>query len=636
MGDITRRQSFARSSRTPLLAILLVVVLALSLGAVAAAIATNSLPEVRPTATGAPPTVAVAIPAVPPTASDPAVAAALATATPAALTVGTPTPTPTSDGRFAILLLGYGGGGHDGSLLTDAMMVVVGDTERKTISLLSLPRDIWAPLPFDDSPIYAKLNTAYAQATIYRPTPSPRGAFGVGDDHYPGRFTRETVESILGIELDYYVALDFEAFREAVDAIGGLEVVVPNGFTAQYPRNDDPSIDSGWKIVSFAAGPERMDGDRALVYTRARLTLDNSGEGSDFARAVRQRIVLNAFRERLLTATGLTRLPALLTIANQRTQTDYPIPAAADLAKLLVSAREVGIYQATLGLDNYLVEGTGPQGAYILIPRADGASWSQIQAFTQRLLSEPAAAEAIAGHRLTVIDQSGRSGFGERVVDRLAALGYPVGDAIVRTKTSATRLVVRGGDDRMAALLAETLANDLGLSSIPLEVESAQGHAPRTATLELGSDATDATTSRPPANLSAPRSSYGVLHSGYWLPPTATPDLTPTDSGTLTPPVAGDGTVVPDATPDGTPPASQPATTAPATSPQQPPTATKPPAAPAAPVLPSPPTATPAPPPAATSAPPPPAATAAPPPAATSILTRLTPRPAPTIRLPAP
>ena len=98
--------------------------------------------------------------------------AGCAPASPPTATTGPTTSLPSSpiqsnpDGQFAVLLLGYGGPGHDGPYLTDSMMVVIVNPAKKSLTLLSLPRDSWVPLSFTGSKpdSYDKLNTAYAYA----------------------------------------------------------------------------------------------------------------------------------------------------------------------------------------------------------------------------------------------------------------------------------------------------------------------------------------------------------------------------------------------------------------------------------------------------------------------------------------
>ena len=67
-----------------------------------------------------------------------------------------------------------------------------------------------------------------------------------------------------------------------IDAVGGIEVEIPNSFSATYPRHDDPRIDPGWVTISFTAGKEKMDGDRAIQYAE-HAAVDNWQEGNDFA-----------------------------------------------------------------------------------------------------------------------------------------------------------------------------------------------------------------------------------------------------------------------------------------------------------------------------------------------------------------
>src|SRR5262249_29467236 len=131
--------------------------------------------QVAPAATDTPP---ASTPSVqrrsPPTAT------ALAATTLAPTLIPTPrlAPSPTAvDQRYAFLLLGYGGGGHDGTYLTDSMMVLIVDPARKTLTMLSLPRDAWVPMSFDGkTQIYNKVNTAYA--------------FAMNSSFYPNRLDR--------------------------------------------------------------------------------------------------------------------------------------------------------------------------------------------------------------------------------------------------------------------------------------------------------------------------------------------------------------------------------------------------------------------------------------------------------------
>jgi len=447
------------------------------------------------------------------------------------------------DQRVAFLLLGYGGGNHDGAYLTDSMMVVIADPTHKTLTLLSIPRDTWVPLFFDGAtPVYDKINTAYAYAmdpTLY-PDRLPRYAGKQG----AGTFAMDTVSRLLGIPITYYVALDFTGFREMIDAVGGIDVDVPDSFTARYPANDDPTINPGWITVHFSAGLQHMNGERAIEYARARETLDNPSEGSDFARSRRQRQIMEAFKERLLQPGGLVALPRLLLIAAQHMDTNYPIPAAAAMSQLIFQWHAVTFFQAALTTDNYLEEATGPDGLYALVPNAPDHSWRQIRAFARRLWSDPPAATAMADTRIVIQNGSGTADLGERLAAALIALGYRTGDPVAIEPRPTSRLIDETGGK--ASALIPRLTADLGLENA-LTVEPSDAVTGELI-LQLGMDAAGLAP-LVPIDAEAPTSAVGIRRFGLWAPLIDTPTprpaprtfATPTPTGSPT----GEGTPEP-------------------------------------------------------------------------------------------
>jgi len=109
----------------------------------------------------------------------------------------------------------------------------------------------------------------------------------------------ETVRSNFGVDVHRYVRLDLAGFVQIVDAIGGIDLNVPAPlFDDQYP-----TYDYGVQTVSFAAGPQHMDGERALAYARIR------HGSSDFQRAERQQHVIRGVLARLLNPLAWPRLP---------------------------------------------------------------------------------------------------------------------------------------------------------------------------------------------------------------------------------------------------------------------------------------------------------------------------------------
>src|SRR5262249_8151556 len=179
----------------------------------------------------------------------------------------------------------------------------------------------------------------------------------------PGRFAADTLARVLGVPINYYVGLDFQGFRQMVDAVGGISVAVPDSFTARYPANDDASVDPSWMTVRFYRGQQWMNGERAIAFAPARGGSGNPAEANDFARSKGQRLIIEAFKARLFEPGGLLHLPQILTIASHHVDTDYGVPALTQLSTMLLDWKDVRIYQTALSTDNYLAEGTGPDGA---------------------------------------------------------------------------------------------------------------------------------------------------------------------------------------------------------------------------------------------------------------------------------
>jgi LCP family protein required for cell wall assembly len=181
---------------------------------------------------------------------------------------GLPPPAPGS--ALTVLLLGVDRRpGEAGPARMDAIIIARVDPERRRIALLSLPRDLIVNIPGYG---YSRINAASVYGEIY-----PELGGGVAS-------ARNTVSQLLGVPIDYVVHIDFEGFIGAVDAIGGVTLDVPTElYDAQYP-----TMDYGYTVAHFLAGPQHMNGSTALMYARVRHA------DSDFARTQRQQQVIQA------------------------------------------------------------------------------------------------------------------------------------------------------------------------------------------------------------------------------------------------------------------------------------------------------------------------------------------------------
>ena len=260
---------------------------------------------------------------------------------------------PLADERAAnVLIMGYGGQGHEGAYLTDSLLLLHSDLASGKTAQIAVPRDLWVQIPLD-SGRYAKINSAYAY-----------GRGEAGDPVTGGRLATTKVGQVTGLPTSRWVTIDFRGFRSLVDAVGGVDVDVERAFTAQYPANDDPSIDPSWITISFEAGRQQMDGETAIRYARARYSEDPA-EGSDFARGQRQARLVAAITAKLKRPTTWPRAFAVMDALQPALKTNL---APADLLVLFLRADTGGATPIRLDDPSVLVNGTSADGQAILVP----------------------------------------------------------------------------------------------------------------------------------------------------------------------------------------------------------------------------------------------------------------------------
>lgn len=268
----------------------------------------------------------------------------------------------TSD-RTDVLVMGYGGSGHDGANLTDSMMVISLMPQSHHTTLISVPRDLWIQYP-PNSGNYTKINSVYE--------------FGSNNGQQPatgGDAAAAKVSLITGQNVKYWLTINFTGFRELINSIGGVDVYVPDSFTSRYPKNDDPAIDASWINIHFNKGNQHMDGETAIRYARAREVLDNPAEGTDFARSARQQIIIKAA---LAKVKQMSTWPNLFKAMDALQHTIYTNMSLADLTEFALKMDLNDPHTAHIGLSNQnvLQDGTSGDGQYILQP-ANG-NWKGI------------------------------------------------------------------------------------------------------------------------------------------------------------------------------------------------------------------------------------------------------------------
>ncbi len=261
--------------------------------------------------------------------------------------------------RINILLLGMGGENHEGGYLTDTIMLASIQPSTKKVSLISIPRDLVVPI---EGYGWRKINSINALAE------SDESGSG-------GPATMETLSSVFDIPIHYYVRIDFQGFIDIIDELGGLEVNVENAFDDySYPikgREDAADYYSRFEHLHFDAGLQNMDGETALKYARSRHAYGS--EGTDFARARRQQIIIQAAKDKLLSRGNILK-PGMVTrvISELSDSIDTDI-SVWEIIRLWDKYRDVdkaniSSFVFSNSPEGFLVDSRGEDGAYILVP----------------------------------------------------------------------------------------------------------------------------------------------------------------------------------------------------------------------------------------------------------------------------
>jgi polyisoprenyl-teichoic acid--peptidoglycan teichoic acid transferase len=254
-------------------------------------------------------------------------------------------------GDANVLILGYGGEGHEGAFLTDSLLLL--HTGSGGTAQISIPRDLWVQIP-PDSGQYAKINSAYAY-----------GRGSAGDPVAGGELVTHKVEQVTGLSTDEWVTIDFRGFRALVDALGGVDIEVENAFSSDYPANDDPTVDPSWITVSFAAGKQHMNGETAIRYARARYA-DVPEEQGDFARSQRQQRLMSAISAKLHNPLNWWRAFGIMNALQPALKTNL---APMDLLILFLRAGSGNAAHIRIDDSNVLENATSDDGQAILQPR---------------------------------------------------------------------------------------------------------------------------------------------------------------------------------------------------------------------------------------------------------------------------
>jgi len=365
-----------------------------------------------------------------------------ATVVPAAPAVDAPPPW---DGASRVNILALGLDARDwmqseGPPRSDSMMLVSIDPLTKSAAMLSIPRDLWVNVP---GFTYGRINTAYM--------------LGEGSK-LPGggpALAAKTVEALIGVPIHYYAQIDFQAFVDFIDAIGGVKVEVKETIKIDMLGNE-PLItnkkagkrEMGDKTVKpLKPGVWNMDGRMALAYARERHT-----SGGDFDRAMRQQQVFMAVRDRMLEfeyyGMLLTDMPGIYQKLSSGIHTNMSFDEA---FRLGLSAIDIPVEKIKRGVldKNYVTFAKSPDGTQdVLKIRPQEMRTLRDQLFTDgQTVSQIAAAGleyAVQAEHARIAVQNGVPGsdLATPAAQYLSGLGLTVVQGGVEEQTSSSTMLV--------------------------------------------------------------------------------------------------------------------------------------------------------------------------------------------------
>lgn len=352
-------------------------------------------------------------------------------------------------GRVNILLAGNSADdvGHNGGQLTDSIMIVSIDTRNNTAFLMSIPRDLWVDIPDAG---HQKINAAYVvgEEDNFNEPGYPKGGMGL---------LEKIVEEDFGLPIDYYALVNYNAMRDAVNAVGGVNVNIKSN----DPRGlYDPSIDYTTRgpLVRLSNGQHKLNGQQALNLARARGDAYGAYgfDAADFDRTKNQRELLVALKGKAVSAGVLAnpaKVSSLSDAIGSNVKTDLTLSEVRrlyDITKPISGNKIQSLSLNDADGKDLLTSYRTADGASALIPAAGVDDFSAIQAFVkQQTSSNPVVRE---NARIAVLNATDTSGLASQM----------------RTKLRVKDLNITAVDDAMA---------DQPVTSI---IDNSQGKKPAT------------------------------------------------------------------------------------------------------------------------------------------------------------
>ncbi|NJP03802.1 LCP family protein, partial [Candidatus Gracilibacteria bacterium] len=309
-----------------------------------------------------------------------------------------------NNGHTNILLLGVAGTTEEGGHLTDSMMIVSVNPDRPSVSILSLPRDLYLSSNIGEH----KINAIYALA---------RAKHGEGKSL---EIVKRAISSFTGVDIHYAAVVDFALFEEGINLLGGVEVFVPQDI------EDDryPGPNYSYETFVVRKGIHIFDGKTALKYARSRKS------SSDYDRARRQQDLVLAMQKKLESmgwAENAQKIRQFYDLFRRKVNTDIGLTEIMALGKIAMDIDFADITSFVLNDDPsqpggllYTPAKEFYNGQFVLLPD----DIEDTRTFMQLILSNPDIHQEDT--QIVILNGSGREGLAGTLAARIRQLGFHV------------------------------------------------------------------------------------------------------------------------------------------------------------------------------------------------------------------
>lgn len=322
------------------------------------------------------------------------------------------------DGRVNILLLGKGGPGETAPDLTDTLLLASIDPVANEAALVSVPRDLWVE---DDGGYSMKINAIYATAKQARLANGDDSDSDLQAAEDAGlKAIKDSVSEVLGVPVHYYVMVDFKAFEDAINTVGGVTIDV------KEPLYDE-TLSWAFNGSSLVAdeGLQTFDGRRALLYARSR---KGSSRG-DFDRTARQQEIIVGLQNKVLslgTFSNPFKVVDLLSSFGDRVRTD--LNGLDEIKRLYEIGQNIGADRiANIGLadpPNILVNTDNIGGQSVVVPTAGVYQYEEIHSYIRNNLRDAFLKNEDA--RVLILNGTSTVGLATATMEELKSYGYNV------------------------------------------------------------------------------------------------------------------------------------------------------------------------------------------------------------------